>query len=237
MAKDPRFNFYPDNWNGGTFGFSLEQKGAYLELLMLNFYSGRFTKEQAIRKLSECTLGNAAAYAALWNFLMHKFSTDGNVFWSERLEKEMAKSKKHSLKQAERANKRWAKESGNAAALPDNGNGIGNGIGINNKKESISKLELFEQLFTDDRYIEQLSMAHRGKDIKQAFEECYIHHSNAPNPPREPGEWKQKLNTWLVNTNLNGTSKTRKQTTSDLATSLQNRLMQDAIKQQPGGSG
>lgn len=62
------------------------------------------------------------------------------------------------------------------------------------------KLEIFEQLFTDDIYVEGLSMAHKGKDIKQAFEECYIHHSNAPNPPTELGEWKQKLNTWLANT-------------------------------------
>lgn len=70
----------------------------------------------------------------------------------------------------------------------------------------LSKLEIFELVFTDEIYIEGLASVHRNKDIKQAFEECYIHHSNAPNPPTEVGEWKQKLNTWLINTK-NGTGK------------------------------
>jgi hypothetical protein len=41
----------------------------------------------------------------------------------------------------------------------------------------------------------------------------------------------------LRNSKGNGTSKTGKQTTRDLATALQERIMQDAIKQQSGGSG
>lgn len=70
----------------------------------------------------------------------------------------------------------------------------------------LDKLQIFEMLFTDELYVENLSLVHKGKDFKQAFEECYIHHSNAPNPPRELHEWKQKLNTWLINTK-NGNSK------------------------------
>jgi hypothetical protein len=70
----------------------------------------------------------------------------------------------------------------------------------------LSKLEIFETIFTDEIFIDGLAMVHRNKDIKLAFEECYIHHSNAPNPPTEIGEWKQKLNTWLINTK-NGTGK------------------------------
>lgn len=69
-----------------------------------------------------------------------------------------------------------------------------------------TKLIVFEELFSDEIYVEQLAMTHRGKNIKQAFEECYTHHANAPNPPRELWEWKQKLNTWLSNTR-NGHSK------------------------------
>lgn len=72
--------------------------------------------------------------------------------------------------------------------------------------KTLSKLEIFESIFSDELYIDGLTMVHRNKDIKLAFEECYIHHSNAPNPPTEIGEWKQKLNTWLINTK-NGTSK------------------------------
>lgn len=71
------------------------------------------------------------------------------------------------------------------------------------------RVKIIEAIMTDEIYIEQLQMAHRGKDIKKAFEECYIHHSNAPNPPVTVGEWRQKLNTWLINTK-NGTSKTNR---------------------------
>lgn len=67
-----------------------------------------------------------------------------------------------------------------------------------NKKGAISKLQIFEELFSDEIFVEQLAGTHRGKDIKQSFEECYTHHSNAPNPPSEVWEWKQKLNTWLT---------------------------------------
>jgi len=60
------------------------------------------------------------------------------------------------------------------------------------------KLEIFESLFSDAQFIEGLASVHKGKDLKQAFEECYVHHSNAPNPPRELWQWRQKFNTWLT---------------------------------------
>lgn len=128
MAKDPRFNFYPDNWVGGTEGFTLEQEGAYLALVIMQSKIGRFTNEQAIDKLLQKTRGNAAASTKLWKFLMPKFQSDGKLFWSERLEQEMKKSKQHSKAQSDRANERWEKErkkSGNAAAMPVYGIGIG----------------------------------------------------------------------------------------------------------------
>jgi hypothetical protein len=130
MAKDPRFNFYPDNWSGGTKRMNFEQKGAYMELLLLNFYCFSdglqgFTESEAIKSLA-----NATGYAELWNFLKPKFKTDGTHYWSERMQKEFYKAKKHSEKQTERANKRWKGETANAVALPVNGSGIGNGNGI-----------------------------------------------------------------------------------------------------------
>lgn len=151
MAKDPRFNFYVDNWLGGTEGFTLEQEGAYLSLIIMQSKKGRFTENQAIDKLLQKTRGNAAASAKLWDFLMPKFETDGAFFWSARLEKEVAKSKKHSEKQAERANQRWNKDD-NAAAyaarMPDNSIRISNGISIEEKGVKGEK-ELIEKCLTD----------------------------------------------------------------------------------------
>ena len=105
------------------------------------------------------------------------------------------------------------------------GQGIEQGQGKGQGQEQgKGKLEIFVEIFNDELYVENLSMAHKGKDFKKAFEECWIHHSNAPNPPNELGEWKQKLNTWLSNTK-NGTSKT-KQSTADLATAFAQRVVQ-----------
>lgn len=61
------------------------------------------------------------------------------------------------------------------------------------KKEAIEKL-----VFSDESYVEELQSIHQDKNLKQAFNECYIHHSNAPNPPAELWQWRQKLNSWLT---------------------------------------
>lgn len=109
MAKDPAFLFYPGDWLGGTLGMSFEEKGAYLELLVLQWNCHRITNDAAKRLVGE----------ELWHRISHKFSADGNGFFNERLETEKIKRRKHSEKQSDNANKRWAAEkSGNATALP-----------------------------------------------------------------------------------------------------------------------
>jgi uncharacterized protein YdaU (DUF1376 family) len=131
MAKDPRFNFYPDNWMGGTKRMSLEQKGAYIELLMLNFYAlsdglPGFTETEAAS-----TLAHAAAYAELFAVLKQKFVFENGFYCSARLLREFSKSKKNSENQQERANKRWNKDKPHMPGhMPNNGIviGIGNSI-------------------------------------------------------------------------------------------------------------
>lgn len=129
MAKDPRFNFYPDNYLGGTLGFTLEQHGAYLMLIILQSKNGKFTAEQAKNHLASFTHGNTVVYTKLFNFLIPKFQTDGTYYWSERLEAEINKSKKHSELQSDRVKQRWKnKDNGITAVIPVNRNGIDNGI-------------------------------------------------------------------------------------------------------------
>lgn len=65
-----------------------------------------------------------------------------------------------------------------------------------NKKELQQKIT--DAIFSDELFVEKLKITHRDKNIEQAFNECYIHHSNAPNPPKELWQWRQKLNTWLT---------------------------------------
>ena len=52
MAKDPAFLFYPNDYMGGTLGMTLEEKGAYMELLILQFNKGHFTIDQAKKLLN-----------------------------------------------------------------------------------------------------------------------------------------------------------------------------------------
>lgn len=175
MAKDPRFNFYTDNWIGGTEGFTLEQEGAYLALIIMQTKVGPFTEDQAIDKLLQKTRGNTAVCTALWKFLLPKFKTDGILFWSERLAREVAKSKKHSEKQTERINKRWNKHNGNTAVLPVNSTGSGNGIGddkkgVQGETEPDGPLPLSEKWFDailDEIELGNLRMTFRDKDVDQ----------------------------------------------------------------------
>lgn len=112
MSKKPWFPFYPDNFEGGADAFTLEQDGAYLRLLILQFRTGSFTEEQALDKLSMRCRGNAMAYAALWNFLKPKFTPenfDGVNYYNDRMALEMEKSKKTSERQSVTALKRWGK--------------------------------------------------------------------------------------------------------------------------------
>jgi len=43
MAKDPAFLFYPNDWIGGTMGMTFEEKGAYIDVLMMQFNRGHMT--------------------------------------------------------------------------------------------------------------------------------------------------------------------------------------------------
>lgn len=86
MAKDPAFLFYPGDWLGGTMGFTLEQKGAYMELLILQFNNGGFTEAQAKQVLSMC-------FASAWHNIKHKFVLTGTLYENTRLKNEIFKRK------------------------------------------------------------------------------------------------------------------------------------------------
>jgi uncharacterized protein YdaU (DUF1376 family) len=87
MGKDPAFLFYPGDWQGGTMYMTHEQKGAYMDLLILQFNVGKFTKAQAKQVLSIC-------FDVAWPMLEQKFSTDGKFFWNQRLSAEIEKRQK-----------------------------------------------------------------------------------------------------------------------------------------------
>lgn len=83
MAKDPAFLFYPNDWLGGTIGMTFEEKGAYMELLMVQFNRGHMTSHMIAQ-----TVGH------LWDKIKDKFKEDqSGCFYNERLEFEINKRK------------------------------------------------------------------------------------------------------------------------------------------------
>lgn len=97
MAKDPAFLFYPGDWLGGTMGMTFEEKGAYIELLMLQFNKGQFTESQARQLLG-------SDFNALWGTLKDKFLFNGSVYWNAKLLKETEKRKAYTQSRRDNRN-------------------------------------------------------------------------------------------------------------------------------------
>jgi uncharacterized protein YdaU (DUF1376 family) len=87
MAKDPAFLFYPGDWSLGTMHMTILEKGAYIELLMLQFSRDKFTLAHAKHMLGD-------NFDSTWPVLEEKFETDGEFYWNRRLQEEKDKRSK-----------------------------------------------------------------------------------------------------------------------------------------------
>lgn len=84
MAKDPAFLWYPADYVTGTMHLDFECKGAYIDLLML-----QFQKEHMTLHMIKQVLGDK--YEHIWSLISDKFETDGKFFWNQRLRLEKEK--------------------------------------------------------------------------------------------------------------------------------------------------
>jgi uncharacterized protein YdaU (DUF1376 family) len=81
MAKDPAFLFYPGDYIGGTMGMTFEEKGAYIELLMMQFMRGHMTEHMIVQVIGQ-----------RWDNIKHKFvQDDKGLFFNVRLDEEKIK--------------------------------------------------------------------------------------------------------------------------------------------------
>ena len=84
MSKDPAFLFYPNDWIGGTMGMTLEEKGAYIELLMMQFNRGHMTSHMI-----------GLIVGQLWDKVKDKFEVDDKgLYFNRRLDEESEKRKR-----------------------------------------------------------------------------------------------------------------------------------------------
>lgn len=86
MSNNKSFPFDVDAWIGGTIGLSRIQRSCYLDLLILQFKTTKFTEDQVKE-----TLGNDYK---IWDSLKIKFKTEAGLFWNKRLEFELNKKAK-----------------------------------------------------------------------------------------------------------------------------------------------
>jgi uncharacterized protein YdaU (DUF1376 family) len=104
MAKDPAFLFYPGDWLGGTIGMTFEEKGAYMELLMMQFNRGHMTSHMIGQVVGQ-----------LWVKLQEKFTQDKEGLWYNvrlDIEKENRKSFIESRKNNIKGENQYTKKSG-----------------------------------------------------------------------------------------------------------------------------
>lgn len=168
MAKDPAFLFYANDWAGGTGTFTFEQKGCYLELLLIQFQNGKFTEEDVKQVIN-------TSYSSVWPKIKHKFETDGTYYWHHKMKEVI--EKRHSFTESRRNNRLGKfkdttsdKQVNNTrktlVKLVGNGNGnrkleVGNGIEV-----QIAEFENFRLAYggRKDGYATELKNFQRHED-------------------------------------------------------------------------
>jgi uncharacterized protein YdaU (DUF1376 family) len=140
MAKDPAFLFYPNDWIGGTMGMTFEEKGAYMELLMMQFNRGHMTKHMMAH-----TVGLILAK------ILDKFEIDDKgLYFNRRLEEEKDKRKSFVLSRVKnkKGNNQFTKKEGHMTSHMEDVNIIIDYTTISNfYKTALSKflIETFKE--------------------------------------------------------------------------------------------
>ena len=205
MAKDPAFLFYPGDYVSGTMGMTYEEKGAYMDLLMLQFNRGHMNAH-----MIQHTVGH------LWEQVKCKFIQDDLGLWYNvrlDIEKEKRKTFTESRRNNIKSKTKSKEESSyeihmNSHMTPHMENvneNINKDIIINKSK---CKLEDALEYFSIRLGIDQ------GKIEAEKFFNYY--ESNGWKVGKNSMKnWKAAANNWITNTNTyaKGTSNNQRKLT------------------------
>ena len=191
MAKDPAFLFYPGDYVSGTMGMTFEEKGAYMDLLMLQFNRGHMNMH-----MIQHTVGH------LWEQVKCKFIQDDEGLWyNVRLDIEKDKrkifteSRRNNIKSKSKAKNDPSYESHMNIHMNEHMENvnINKDISINNTKSRCS----FEQAF---EYISIRIGPDKAKIEAEKFVNYY--ESNGWKVGKNPMKnWKAAANNWITNSN------------------------------------
>ena len=205
MAKDPAFLFYPGDYVSGTMGMTFEEKGAYMDLLMLQFNRGHMTHH-----MIQHTIGH------LWEQVKCKFIQDEEGLWYNvrlDIEKEKRKtfteSRRNNIKPKEKPKREPSYETHMNPHMTPHMENVNENINkdiINNKNKC--KLEDALEYFSIRIGVDQ------GKIEAEKFFNYY--ESNGWKVGKNSMKnWKAAANNWITNSNTyaKGTSNNQRKLT------------------------
>jgi uncharacterized protein YdaU (DUF1376 family) len=189
MAKDPAFLFYPGDYVSGTMGMTFEEKGAYMDLLMLQFNRGHMNTH-----MIQHTVGH------LWEQVKCKFIQDNEGLWyNVRLDVEKEKrktfteSRRNNMKPKDKPSYEPPYETHMQHHMDSHMENVNENINedINNNKSKCS----FEQAF---EYMANKISLDLAKIEAEKFVNYYT--SNGWKVGKNPMKsWTHAANTWLIN--------------------------------------
>ena len=159
MAKDPAFLFYPNDWLGGTMGMTFEQKGAYMELLMLQFNRGHMTSHMIGQVVGQ-----------IWDVIKDKFIQDSDGLWyNDRLEVEKNKRKEftYSRRNNLKGNNQYTNKVGHMTSHMENEDVISiNSLntGKNGKQKFSGNFKARGEEVLGNGYLERVAEANRLRE-------------------------------------------------------------------------
>ena len=205
MAKDPAFLFYPGDYVSGTMGMTFEEKGAYMDLLMLQFNRGHMNTH-----MIQHTIGH------LWEQVKCKFIQDDEGLWYNvrlDIEKEKRKtfteSRRNNIKPKNKPKEEPSYETHMNSHMKPHMENVNENI---NKDININKSKCkFEEAL---EYFSIRLGTEQGKTEAQKFFNYY--ESNGWKVGKNPMKnWKAAANNWITNSNTYAkgtTNNTRKLT-------------------------
>jgi uncharacterized protein YdaU (DUF1376 family) len=190
MAKDPAFLFYPGDYVSGTMGMTFEEKGAYMDLLMLQFNRGHMNTH-----MIQHTVGH------LWEQVKCKFIQDQEGLWYNiRLDVEKDKrktfteSRRNNMKPKNKPKDEPSYETHMQPHMDSHMENVNEDI---NKDININKSKCsFEQVY------EYMSLR-IGKDQAKIEAEKFVNYyeSNGWKVGKNPMKsWGAAANNWITNT-------------------------------------
>jgi hypothetical protein len=204
MAKNPAFPFYAQDFLVDTMRWSRGMKSLHIDLLCESWINGRLQNDKGY------PVGLNDEDRILWREIKHKWRLVDKMWINDKLEEVRAAKQKFIEKQSEKGRKSAEARKNPVQPVFNSGSTVVEPLEIEKEKEYLipkkesdcelqTQQEVFDLIFTDQRFVEMLQMNHPGKDYERGFRECYLYFSNRPNPPNVLWLWREKLLTWLSN--------------------------------------